>query len=106
MLTKENFKDKWVRSKFNEKDKSTRDGNIATDMPEPNTAGDIMETDMDIMDDSIQGTEITQDEGQRGGIHCTSRSTRPQKIPIYGFQYRGIGIVKAKQKGYDRGQKK
>ena len=106
MLTKENFKDKWARPKLHGKDKSARDGNTVTDAPEPTTAGDTMETDMDVMDDSVEDTEITQDEGPRGGIHCMTHSTRPKKIPIYGFQHRGIGVVKSKQKAYDRSQKK
>jgi hypothetical protein len=98
MLTRENFKDTWARTKPEEKKKGVgkTDGDeMRVDMPPMNGSlkqnEDRHDTGMGGVDETTTAVEKTAEEGRNGKSKLETR----MKMPIFAFQRRGIGAVKS-----------
>lgn len=121
MLTRENFKDTWGRLKDGGKgiEKEKKEEDMVVD----GSIGDGGDVEMEgvgngaheeeIMKDTIEENVMREDNGKiiNGNtkdfiMKDGNRRTSTTKMPIFGFQHRGIGAVKSKRQYQKPKQKK
>lgn len=103
MLTKEIFKNTWARPKIdNRKSKAKGEEKMIVDVEEGNDEKQLTEMEMEsVIKIPPLEEKVKKVASKSNGIHNNNmRTWTPLKLPIFGFQYHGIGAVKGKRQHY------
>ena len=106
MLTRENFKNTWGRPKTDSKSASVSkdEEKMVVDTTFPRT--NVVEMEMEGVVKTPLERDNKKDDSKTNENYGNTRTKIPRKMPVFGFQHRGIGAVKSKGQDQKQKQKK
>jgi hypothetical protein len=106
MLTRENFKNTWGRPKMDSKSASVPKDEEKMVVDTTATTENVAEMAMEGVVKTPLEQDTKKDDNKNNESYGNTRIRIPRKMPIFGFQHRGIGAVKSKRQDQKPKQKK